>query len=56
VQQLGKASRIIAVSHQTADDLVALLGLELISSEAAPGDRQDVRGIDAALGQKPKRI
>jgi alpha-1,3-rhamnosyl/mannosyltransferase len=28
VQKLGKASRIIAVSHQTANDLVALLGLD----------------------------
>ena len=28
VEKLGKASRIIAVSQQTADDLVALLGLD----------------------------
>jgi glycosyltransferase involved in cell wall biosynthesis len=28
VQKLGKASRIIAVSNQTADDLVSLLGLD----------------------------
>ena len=52
VEKLGKASRIIAVSHQTADDLVSLLGVDRVNIRIVyPGTDVDTfqRRVDDAL-------
>jgi len=55
VQQLGKASRIIAVSHQTADDLVALLGLDRTTIRIIyPGT--DVEGFQRRMDHPQARL